>query len=219
MREAVVRRAEELAVGLAVIERGIVLAGHEADLFRAQAGDQLLELREAPAPLGTVVGGVREIAGEDDEVGLRIERVYRGDGFGQRARRVRVRRALEAPVRVRELHEEEFVRGARITIRAAGKPRCEYEPAQSCDLQELPPIDALHAGLPVVVVPDARLACAPVYSRLHGVILYLVQAASWRAMNAFTISCARVVCGPGSATHSCTEPAKSSYWQSPPAAR
>src|SRR5438270_7853553 len=70
MREAVVRRTEELAIRLAVIERGIVLAGHEADLFRAQAGDQLLELRAAPAPLGRIVGGAREIAGENDEVGL-----------------------------------------------------------------------------------------------------------------------------------------------------
>ena len=45
------------------------------------------------------------------------------------------------------------------------------------------------------------------------------QAASWRAMKAFTISWARVVCGPGSATHSCTLFSKSSYCTSPPAAR
>jgi hypothetical protein len=34
---------------------------------------------------------------------------------------------------------------------------------------------------------------------------------SWRAMNALTISRARSVCGPGVATHSCSEPSNTSY--------
>src|SRR6185295_4241169 len=38
-----------------------------------------------------------------------------------------------------------------------------------------------------------------------------------RAMNALTISRARSVWGPGVATHSCSQPSKSSYRQSPPA--
>src|SRR5205814_838793 len=38
-----------------------------------------------------------------------------------------------------------------------------------------------------------------------------------RAMNAFTISRARSVCGPGVATHSCSQPSNSRYSMSPPA--
>src|SRR4029079_12224975 len=44
------------------------------------------------------------------------------------------------------------------------------------------------------------------------------RAFNCRAMNAFTISRARSVCGPGVATHSCSLPSNSWYWHSPPAA-
>ena len=42
---------------------------------------------------------------------------------------------------------------------------------------------------------------------------------SWRAIKVLTISTARSVCGPGSLTHMCSQPAKISNWHSPPAAR
>ena len=47
--------------------------------------DDLAELGHALAALARVVGGVRQVAREDDEVGLLRERIDRGDGLGQRA--------------------------------------------------------------------------------------------------------------------------------------
>src|SRR5919204_413686 len=69
--EAVVRRPEELLEGRARIERRVVLAGHEANLAGFEAADQLAELRETPAPLARIVGGVairaaREARGKHD---------------------------------------------------------------------------------------------------------------------------------------------------------
>src|SRR5919204_4948858 len=104
--EAVVRRPEELLERRASIERGVVFAGHEANLPGFEAADQLAELRETPAPLVRIVGGVREIAGEDDEVRLWLERVYRGDGLRQRAGGVGIRRGHGTPKGIPTIYEK-----------------------------------------------------------------------------------------------------------------
>ena len=54
------------------VERCVVLAGHEADVFTLSADDDVLELGHPLAPHRRVVGRVREVAGEDDEVGLAL---------------------------------------------------------------------------------------------------------------------------------------------------
>ena len=69
--EGVVGGAEELLEGFALVERGVVLARHEAHVLDAERRDDLLEALHARAPLLPIVGGVGEVAGEDDEVGLR----------------------------------------------------------------------------------------------------------------------------------------------------
>ena len=66
--ERVMRRAEEFPVGLAGVERGIVLARHEAHVFYAQRQNDLAEALHAGAALLRVIGRVGKIAGEDDEV-------------------------------------------------------------------------------------------------------------------------------------------------------
>src|SRR5712691_11850936 len=96
--EAVVARAEELLPRLPVVERGVVLSRHEANVLVPEALDDVAELGQAPPSLLRIVGGVREVAGEDDEVRLESEAVYRGDRLRQRAGRIRIDdRPVEAP--------------------------------------------------------------------------------------------------------------------------
>jgi hypothetical protein len=82
--ERVVRGAEEFFIGCALVERGIMLAGHQAQRLYLQLGDDRLELAHALLPHRYVVGGVGEIAGEDDEVRLHAHAVDGGDGLLQR---------------------------------------------------------------------------------------------------------------------------------------
>jgi hypothetical protein len=153
--ERVVRFAEQLAVRLAPVERRVVLAGHEAHILDVQLADDLLELGEAAAALLRVVGRVREIAGEHDEIGLLGKRVHRGHRLAQRPLRVRVRRPLEAPVGVGHLHEVEVVhvvgpRGRHGPVRRIAEchaatsrgrePRREHHAAEARQFQEFPSI-------------------------------------------------------------------------------
>ena len=103
--ERVVERAEELLVGLALVERGVVLARHKAHVLDTQRRDDLAEALHALAPQLGIVGGVGEVAGEDDEVGRAREAVHRSDGLFQRVLGIGIGRALVAPVGVGELHE------------------------------------------------------------------------------------------------------------------
>jgi hypothetical protein len=105
--EGVEGLAEKLLVGGAAVQRGVVFAGHESDRLDLEVGHDGLELRQAAAAFGGVVGGVRQVAGEDDELGRRAQRVHRRHGLAQRDGGVRVGRALVAPVGVGELHEVE----------------------------------------------------------------------------------------------------------------
>ncbi len=108
--ERVVRLAEELLERLAVVERRVVLPGHEPHVLHLECAHDLAELGHAPASLLRVVGRMGQVAGEHHEIGLTRQPVDRRDRFLERSLRVRVDRSvLEAPVTVRELHEVEFV--------------------------------------------------------------------------------------------------------------
>jgi len=87
-------RPEVLLERLALVERGVVLAWHVALHGRLQSRDDSLELAHALVALGLVVGGVGQVAGEDDEIGLLRERVDRIHRLPEGVGRFRVRRAL-----------------------------------------------------------------------------------------------------------------------------
>ena len=100
------------------------------------ADDDLLEALHARAALLAVVGGVGEVAGEDDEVGLLGEAVHGRHGLLQRVLGVGVCRALVAPVGVGELHEVE-VGGLRRGLPAREEPGGEGDAGQAGKLQEI----------------------------------------------------------------------------------
>jgi hypothetical protein len=109
--ERIVGFAEEFLVRGAAVQGRIVFARHEAHLLDLQGRDDVAELRHPAAPLDGIVGGVREVAGEDDEFRLLRQRVDAGDRLPQRVGGVRIRGTREAPVGVRQLHEEEVLVG------------------------------------------------------------------------------------------------------------
>src|SRR5437762_13952068 len=61
--ERIVRFTEEFLERFSAVERRIMLARHEPDVLDLELADDLLELREAPAPFLRLVGSVREITG------------------------------------------------------------------------------------------------------------------------------------------------------------
>jgi hypothetical protein len=107
--ESLVRGPEEFAEGLAAVERCVVLARHEVQLLRVQAGDDVAEPGHALAALLRVVGAVRQVAGKADEVGRLGQRIDGRHGPGQRRADVGVGIALAAPVRIGELNEMELL--------------------------------------------------------------------------------------------------------------
>ncbi len=154
--EGVVQLAEELLEGLAVVERGVVLAGQIPHGLHLEPAGDVLEALHALLPLFGVVGRVREVAGEDDEVRLLLEAVDGGDGFLERALGVGIHgRSLEPPMGVRELNEVEFLRllhrflpgGAELRdavvvggVRSHPKARNEHDAAEPCELHEVAPV-------------------------------------------------------------------------------
>ena len=154
--EGVMRRPEELGPRFAAIERCVVLARHEADILVLQPACDLLELRQPSSPLGSVIGGVREVAGEDNEVWLHCKGVDRRDGFRQRVCCLRIDRgAIETPVGIRQLHEIEL--GLRTCSEAGTTGECggEHDAAESGESQKLAAIKqpwtirpSVHGGLP-----------------------------------------------------------------------
>src|SRR5262249_50230982 len=120
--------------------------------------DNLLELGHPCAPHFGVVGGVRQVACEDDEVGLLIEAVDRRDGFLQRALRVRVNfRPVKAPMGVRKLDEIKILPGrfwapgfVQASISSEGveaQSRSEHNTAQSRELHKIATINPAHVYL------------------------------------------------------------------------
>jgi len=69
-----------------------------------------------------------------------------------------------------------------------------------------------------IVFGDIYRAFDPSAFQLSGLSRARYVVFNWRAINAFTISRALSVCGPGFATHSCSHPSKMCSWMSPPAA-
>ena len=111
--EGVIEFAEQLLIGFAPVEGGVVLPGHEANVLHLEAGGDLAELFHSLTPHTRVVRGVSQVAGEDDEIRRLFETVDGLDRLLQSPLRVRVDLgAVEAPVGVGELHEIEiFVTG------------------------------------------------------------------------------------------------------------
>src|SRR5882672_1083255 len=142
--ETVVARAEELLPRLPVVERGVVLARHEANVLVLEALDDIAELGQTPASLLGIIRGVREVAGEDYEVRLELEAVHRGDRLVQRAARVRIHdRPVEAPVRVGKLDEVEVVLCRAGELGTACEAGGEHHATQPRQLQKLSPINGL----------------------------------------------------------------------------
>ena len=146
--EGVVRGAEELLVGLALVERGVVLARHEAHVLDGERRDDLLEALHALAPLLAVVGGVGEVAGEDDEVGLAGEAVHGRHGLLQRVLGVGIGGALVAPVGVGELHEVEVAAACAAACAAREQPGGEGDAGDAGQLEEIATIGVLHGDPP-----------------------------------------------------------------------
>ena len=139
--EGVVGGAKELLERLAVVERRVVLPGHEAHGLDLELAHDGLEFRHALPALHRVVGGVREIAGEHDEVRLVVEVVHRPHDLLQGALGVRIGRPFEAPMRVRQLQEVELVLVC--TQRHAGQGGGEHHAhaAEAGQLEKVPPVD------------------------------------------------------------------------------
>ncbi len=122
--EGVVRLSEKLLIGLPMVERGIMFARYEVDGLYLEVGHDIPEFAQPLAAFLRVVGGMREIAGEHDEVGGLIETVHRRDGFLQRAACIRIRRPFEAPMGIRQLDEKEiFV--VRSRLRCCARPSAQ----------------------------------------------------------------------------------------------
>ncbi len=94
---------------------------------------------EAFAAFDRIVGRVREIAGEHDEIRLALEAVDRGHRFLERALGVGIGRPFEPPVRIRQLHEVEVVLPCRQGH--ARQARGEHHAAESREFQKVPSVD------------------------------------------------------------------------------
>src|SRR4051812_11678229 len=75
MIEGIIRLAEKFLEGSAIVQRSIMLAGNEPQVSYLQSANDVAELRQALAALLWVVRGMGQIAGKDDEIGLRLQRV------------------------------------------------------------------------------------------------------------------------------------------------
>ena len=152
--EGVMRRPEELLVGRPVIERGVVLAGHEAHIGIFQPARQVAEFRQPAAALAGIVGGVGQVAREHHEVRLRLEGVDRRDRLRQGAGGIRIDGgALESPVGVGELDEEELVLAGAVRAGAARQPRGEHDAAQAGELDEVSAVHAMQDRRERVFIP------------------------------------------------------------------
>ena len=149
MVERVLGGAEELLVGLRLVERGVVLARHEAHVLDAQRRDDLAKALHTLAPKLGIVGGVCEVAGEDDEVGLLGKPVHGRHRLLQRVLGVGVCSPAVTPVRVRELHEMKVGTGLGRCAPAGEQAGGEGDARQSGELEEIAAILLQHGdGLP-----------------------------------------------------------------------
>jgi hypothetical protein len=105
--EGVAGLPEELAEERAAVEAGVVLSGDHVALHDLEAPGDLLELAHARRRFAGGLAVVGEIAGEEDEVGPRGERVDHRHRPLEGGRAGGVGRSREADVGVGELHEGE----------------------------------------------------------------------------------------------------------------
>ena len=139
------RRTEKLLERLAVIERCVVLTGHEFHVSHLERARDIAEFGHALSALFRVVRRMREVARKHDEVGGLPQTVDRRDRLFERSLGVGILRgALEAPVRVRQLHEIKIIpgRGCCRSVRVGA--RHPYSASEARELQELPPVEFTH---------------------------------------------------------------------------
>ena len=139
--EGVVERpADDLLVRLAAVERGVVLALEEPDLGHGQRGGLLLEFAQTLSPHFRIVGRLRQVAGEDDEIGLLLECIDGCDGALERPACFRVHFWVRVPpVHVGELDEREVPLAAALPseLRASRQAGGEYESADAGESHEV----------------------------------------------------------------------------------
>ena len=100
--ERIIQFSEEFLVGVAAIQRGIMLASHVVDRRYVELTGNVLELRHPAAALFDIIGSVGQIAGEHDEVRFLIQAIDCRHRFLERPFGVRVYlRAVEANVGIR----------------------------------------------------------------------------------------------------------------------
>ena len=108
--ECVVEIAEELLVSVAAVQRGVMLSCHETHGLHFELTDDVTELRHALPAYPSIVGGLGEIAGEDDEIRLFIERIDGRNRLLQCSLGIRIDgRSVEPPMRVGELNKIEGI--------------------------------------------------------------------------------------------------------------
>src|SRR5579885_1109007 len=158
--EGVKAGAEEFVKRLALVQRGVVLAGQEPDLLDRQTAGDFAKLLHAPAPLGAVLRGLGQVARKDHKVRRLRQVIHRLDGADKGGAIMRVDgRIAKAPVAVGELDEEEIlavrfiapVKGARrrdtIGVLQQAQAGNEYGAPDSGQFEESASVDMLfHAS-------------------------------------------------------------------------
>ena len=154
--EGVVQLAEELLIRVAAVFLRVVIARHEADILDLERGDHVADLGHAAAALGGIVGRVRHVAGEGDEIRLSRQRVDRADDFLESPGGIRIDLVvLEAPMGVGQLDEEEVLgrrrRSAAVALRGRrrrdGRAEDDAKAAKTCNRKKLSTIEIAAHGL------------------------------------------------------------------------
>ena len=117
----------------------------------------------ALAPLLAIIRSVRQIAGEDDEVGLVGEAVHRGHSLLERVLGVGIGGALEAPMGVGKLHEMEVAGGLRGGLASGEQPGGKGDAGDAGQLEEVATVGMLHGDPPDEL--QAIPAAIALYSR------------------------------------------------------
>src|SRR5262249_44295159 len=141
---------------LTLVERRVVFAGEIVVRFHFELRGRVAHVGQALPAFLRIVGGVREISREGDEVRRARKRVHVGDRLVERHLGIRIhRRAREAPVQIGHLEEHEVLRVALgRSVAHAPQPRAEDDAGdsrggQARELDELAPVQVFrHAPCP-----------------------------------------------------------------------
>src|SRR2546425_3679351 len=100
--------AEELLVGFAAIQRGVMFPRHESHGFDLELTHDVTKFGHPVAPYLPVVGGLSEIAGEDKEIRLLVQSVDGSHCLLQRPLGIRIDvGSVKTPMGVGELNKIE----------------------------------------------------------------------------------------------------------------